>query len=113
MPTKIVFTSGTHLEVDTPVLELVALLETHGSRPLVSAVDSSMQLLVTAERIEYLEVVGESCKGPARRSLDLVRFSGLPTARPPAAGGRRRGDRPAPGAEAASATLVGQLAPDS
>ncbi len=59
MATRIVFVGGTHIEVETPIQNLVRLFEEAGRSGLsfASAVDASMRYFVNREQIVYLEAV--------------------------------------------------------
>ena len=59
MATRIVFVGGTHIEVDTPIQNLVRLFEEAGRSGMTfaSAVDASMRYFVNREQIVYLEAI--------------------------------------------------------
>ncbi len=61
MATRIVFVGGTHIEVETPIQNLVQLFETAGRSGMTfaSAIDASMRYFVNREQILYLEAIPE------------------------------------------------------
>ncbi len=91
MATRIVFVGGTHIEVETPIQNLVRLFEEAGRSGLsfASAVDASMRYFVNREQIIYLEAIPDRDEKPfwvqasqeAEVTKKLSGFSGAPSAR--------------------------------
>ena len=93
MATRIVFVGGTHIEVETPIQNLVRLFEEAGRSGLsfASAVDASMRYFVNREQIVYLEAIPEREEKPfwvqssqgAEVTRKLRGFSAAPSDRRP------------------------------
>ena len=82
--TRITLVGGSHVDVETPILELVLLLEAllAEGRPILFAVDSTMMRYVNAAHIAHVEAVPRAGEKPfwarsdrARSSPDLSSFS--------------------------------------
>jgi hypothetical protein len=84
MPTRIVFVGGDHLEVDTPIQNLLWLFEERGEATrFAPALESSMRFFVNTEQVLYLEAVGQEAEKPfwverptSVGETDLSGFSG-------------------------------------
>ena len=91
MATRIVFVGGTHIDVETPIQNLVRLFEEAGRSGLsfASAVDASMRYFVNREQIVYLEAIPDRDEKPfwvqasreAEVTTKLSGFSGAPSAK--------------------------------
>ncbi|CAA9490406.1 MAG: hypothetical protein AVDCRST_MAG45-713 [uncultured Solirubrobacterales bacterium] len=91
MATRIVFVGGTHIEVETPIQNLVRLFEEAGRSGLsfASALDASMRYFVNREQIVYLEAIPDREEKPfwvqTSREAEVTRklsgFSGAPCPR--------------------------------
>jgi hypothetical protein len=89
LATRIVFVGGTHIEVETPIQNLVQLFEEAGRSGLsfASAVDASMRYFVNRQQIVYLEAIPDAegkpfwvqARQPEEVTEKLAGFSGAPS----------------------------------